>query len=971
MRSPSRAATSDDPSTPSGRQLGDGVEPITQELAGALVVVGCSVAVAQLGVDIAARLVDLSAVPALVAFHLSVVVACATGVALALRTVGLGRRPASDDDLGRNQFGYLLTALVALVAFVAGRLATSTIEPSVRWLLPIAAVPPLALAGDAIRRHRPSARPWLPTWGVVVAHVWVGVAGLTELAASSLPLDRSNLRVQSTELRSVGVSIFVIATVAGVLVARHGQRAAAARLVGAGLSGLATALLASDEPAAHLWPIRLVAALAVVTVAWGLLVDLGARSASPIDRTAVRRRLRAGVDRICRPAGRLLDIAARAASPATLVPRRRLDRSDSAAALVIVVVSAGSIALRVAWAIRVGWQPTGTAATVMARAWDVGTVNTPLVGTPTSLGSVGETSHPGPLLFDLLAPFVRLLGLRNGAFIGTALLNLGCWMVGVWAAFRAGGRSVAIGAWVVGGLVIHVAALGVIWDPFNVSVVLLAIYASLLASWAAASGVWRAWGWAVALGSLGTQAYLVHGLLVIGPVVWSGLAIAGVMWTTGDPVVRQRARSALRVGLLVGVAAWVQPAIDVVLNSGGNVRALANEVAASRPAVGISGTWRTVGWVLAIPPQWGRVTATIAGSGSAETFLGPPLPGLLVVLLIGGLWWRSRHHTLVIDRQLRVVAALLILGAVVNVTQLPRTHIRTYTVVWLVVVSLFIGFAVAVSVGFEVSRRRRPSQIQRQDAARLALLTLCSALIVASGLDTPMGIADVKGKAYAVDPAMPSLVDQVDRAIGDGEILVLGMDTQFNQVTADTLLSNLIVRGRRIRVEPGIGNYYGERRMIDPNWSGPMLWVTNGSAPVDPVGRRVARVVLPGWKKKRFDEVAEQVKRWVSGRGPVRLQPGVLPSLPKYLTGWIASDVCAQISQIEEGQSAVGTLPAGALAWLYADGAVQSPALPAHLQDDVEEMVGQAPIEVWQVAPAESAVSASDRLLRDGSECRR
>ena len=51
----------------------------------------------------------------------------------------------------------------------------------------------------------------------------------------------------------------------------------------------------------------------------------------------------------------------------------------------------------------------------MARAYDVGTANHPWGGMATSTGASGGASHPGPLLFDLLAPLVRWLGIQHAA----------------------------------------------------------------------------------------------------------------------------------------------------------------------------------------------------------------------------------------------------------------------------------------------------------------------------------------------------------------------------------------------------------------------------------------------------------------------------------------------------------------------------------------------------------------------------
>lgn len=927
--------------------------------------VALAVALLQLGVDLAARLVDISAAPALVAFHLLVATTILSGTALAARAVAARLPPGSGVEAER--YRYLLVALAASVVVLGGRLGTGTAAPTVRLLVPVAFVAPAALALDAIGERRRG--DGLPPAGVVV-HVAVVAAALGALAGASLPLDPPYFRVQAIELR--WAAAFIVAAAGAALASQRRLDTAAARLAVAAVCGLAVALVAAGGRADRLWLIRAAATLAVAMATLGLLRGMGVlRPVRSFDLGGLRRRAGGSIARLSRPVTRLLDTAIRSAAPAVLAPSRRLDRSGRIGAGVVVVGSTASIALRVAWALRVGWQPTGNVPTVMARAYDVGTSNHPLVGTVTSLGAAGGANHPGPLLFDVLAPFARLLGLRTGGFVGAALLNLGYWLVAVWAAFRAGGRTVAIGAWLVGALVIHVPVLGAVWEPFNTTVVLLAIYAVALASWAAASGAWRAWWWAVALGSLCAQAYLPMALLVIGPVLWSGLAMAGAARAATDPECSRQARRAVRGGLLIGAVAWAQPAIDVVANGGGNVRALVENVAAPRPAVGIAGVWRAVGWVLAVPPKWDRVTGTIASAGSADAFLGGPVvPGLVVATVLGVVWWRGRERPAMVDHQLRVVAVLVLVGAAVNVTQLPRTNIRAYTVVWLVVASMVVGFAIAVSVGFEVARRRPPSG-SWPGLARWGLLSVASVLVLGSGLATPSSIADVKGRPYTIDAMVPTLVEQVNRSTGGEEVLVLAMDTQFNQVMADTLVSNMIVDGRPVLVEPDIGNYYGTARMAGPDWTGTMLWVTNASAPGRPPGRRIARAEVAGWTEQRFEDVAQKIEAFVAGNGPVRFRTGTGLDLSKYLSGWIDGDVCVQAERSASGRDLPGSVPAGALAWLYADGAVTAPVLPDELRVEVEELVGLAPVEVWRVQTTKTSAPPSSRLLRDGSQCRR
>lgn len=919
--------------------------------------------------EVMARGSDIAAVPAVIALHVEVMAGLVVGFALLVRGATGTRTTDGPKGVVRGCTA-LATSFLASFALCVGRLATGATGPTVRWLVPLLLVPPIALAVD-LARGPTTDRPH-PDPGEVM-RVGLVVASLGCVSATILPSPRPGLDVRTIEVTGLGALIAVVAL--GATVARVRPRPGPqVRLMCVAGSGLVIALMARTPPGL---PQSAAASLALGLGAWVLVVPgeaISARrrwAALGVGWRDIACRALATTGRVRARGGDLLDVTARKVAPGALAPSRPLDQRTLVYAVVVLLASVASMLWRVGWAVRVGWQPTGNVPTVLARAWDVGTAATPLVGTPTSLGTAGGASHPGPLLFDFLAPFVRILGLRAGGLVGSVVLNLGCWMVGTWAAFRAGGRMVAIGAWTLGGVMIHIALLGVVWEPFNVTVVLLAIYATFLACWATTTGTWRAWWCAVGLGSLTTQAYLPHGLLVIGPIVWSGCVLAAVARNCPENPQRRRARLALRVGLALAAVAWVQPALDILLRSGGNLAALLAELEAPRPSVGISGVWRAAGWMYSMPPRWGRVTESLAAAGSADSFLGSPaVIGLGLATLLATLWWWTRRSVPMVDRQLCVLAALLLVGAALNVTQLPREGIRTYTVAWMVVASMSLLFSAVVAIGFHVSRWRSTRGGGAVGSrGRSTALVLGTVLVVTLGLRAPAGIADVKGAAYAIDPAVPDLLDQVRSDSGEGEVLVLGMNTQFQQVVADTIVSQLIVEGRDVRVEPGIGNYYGDDRMIGPAWSGPMLWVTNGTAAIDPQGRRIARAELPGWTRAGFDDVVAEVDAWARAHRPVRLRPSVGTSLPKYLGPWAGSATCGIVTQVEAGRYDVGRLPAGALAWLYADGLVAQPALPRDLQAEVEVAVGQAPIEVWAVAPMASGEPSSDRLLPDGSSC--
>ena len=85
-------------------------------------------------------------------------------------------------------------------------------------------------------------------------------------------------------------------------------------------------------------------------------------------------------------------------------------RCTPTAALLALTLAPLLVAVLHAW--RAGWVPIGDHGLIELRAADVLTADHPWLGTWTSasLSAGTDLNNPGPLLFDLLAPFVKVLG---------------------------------------------------------------------------------------------------------------------------------------------------------------------------------------------------------------------------------------------------------------------------------------------------------------------------------------------------------------------------------------------------------------------------------------------------------------------------------------------------------------------------------------------------------------------------------
>lgn len=203
-------------------------------------------------------------------------------------------------------------------------------------------------------------------------------------------------------------------------------------------------------------------------------------------------------------------------------------------------------------------------AMIALRSRDVLTEHHPLVGMASS-GSTPESAfnHPGPLLFDVLAAPVRLLGDSTGIAVGAALINIVA-IVGIVVAARGvGGERVAVLgaagtcalAWIMGSETLY--------DAWNPNVLVLPFLWFALLAWHVACGGLRRLPLAVAVGSFCVQAHL--GFPIVVGVVLAAALVAGIRWPLSEG---GAVRRPLALAAAVGLVAWAQPIWEQLFGDG-------------------------------------------------------------------------------------------------------------------------------------------------------------------------------------------------------------------------------------------------------------------------------------------------------------------------------------------------------------------------------------------------------------------
>jgi hypothetical protein len=299
-----------------------------------------------------------------------------------------------------------------------------------------------------------------------------------------------------------------------------------------------------------------------------------------------------------------------------------------------------------------GWQPIGDNGILLVRARDVGTSNHPLLGSWTSASLVLDqhVNNPGPLYFDAVAPWLRLLGPWVGLAVGVMVMNVAASSGAVLAARRiAGATSMAAVAVVVVGVQF---AMGseLLFDMWQPNALVLPFLAYLVVVTGLAGGdLWMA-PWALGLGSLVVQTHMSHAVLV-AVMTLAGLGLC--VWALrrrGEPVAWRRPVSWTAA---VVVLAWAQPVIEQFTSRGdGNLSRIAGAATAGEAdpigwsratklvaEIGVMGPWFTRrSYGSALPPTASNAPIQgIVGLGTALVVLA-----LLGVAIGLGVLWAVR-----------------------------------------------------------------------------------------------------------------------------------------------------------------------------------------------------------------------------------------------------------------------------------------------------------------------------------------
>ena len=528
-------------------------------------------------------------------------------------------------------------------------------------------------------------------------------------------------------------------------------------------------------------------------------------------------------------------------------PRSAVTSGRRLLAAVLVMVNL-PIAVATVRALARGWQPIGDNGILLVRARDVGTEHHPLLGSWTSASLVLDqhVNNPGPLYFDAVAPWVRLLGPWVGLAVGVMVMNMAASSGAVLAARRiTGATSMVAMAVVVVGLQF---AMGseLLFDVWQPNALVLPFLAYLVVVAALAGGdLWMA-PWALGLGSLVVQTHMSHAVLVaVMTLAGIGSCVAALR-RRGQPVAWRR--PVIWTGVVV-VVAWSQPVIEQFTSRGdGNLSRIASAAAAGEgDPIGWSRATKLVAEIAVMGPWFTRRSY---GSALPPTASDAPIQGIVglgtalvvlavVAVAIGlGVVWAVRTGREAAATMAGVAGAALAAGYVaLAISPVNLVAVAIHQMRWLWPIAALVT---ATGLTLVLSSLRSRPHLQGRAVVGCAVLAAAVALanLPTYTSDAP-GPTDQREDDLAVGQ---ELMSQLDALEGRGTVLYDTSTLLFAEPYSGMTFAEMQDRGIPfVFDDEGSIRQFGEGRRHDGS-ADVRVWQVEGAAAltVPPGAERVA-----------------------------------------------------------------------------------------------------------------------------------
>lgn len=357
------------------------------------------------------------------------------------------------------------------------------------------------------------------------------------------------------------------------------------------------------------------------------------------------------------------------------------------------------------------WLPVGDWASMLFRTGQVGTGDTPLIGTY----SVKGWAHPGPVIYYAAAPLDRLTSGDPRSLEWTAAILNAVTISAIGAvAWRRGRYPLTVAVLIFVGLLIHglgPATLVNLWNPF---LGLLPFLLAVLLAWDAALGRPEAVVVAAVPATVAIQCHVSFGPLLAVVAVWlvcwtrwrrlvpddEPVAGAGMDAARTGPLRHQLGRAGT-LALVVAAVLWLPPLVDLVFDTHNLVLAAGHLAAGAGEQIGLVEG-------LSLVSRHVRPDGPWMGGAEPSNFrnaLGSgPVVVFVVLAVLAGCVHVARR------RRLADVAALATLTIALVVAAIPAAGnlvepVFLYLTQWLKVIGMLVWF----TVGWTIWRVAEPS----------------------------------------------------------------------------------------------------------------------------------------------------------------------------------------------------------------------------------------------------------------------
>ena len=460
-------------------------------------------------------------------------------------------------------------------------------------------------------------------------------------------------------------------------------------------------------------------------------------------------------------------------------------------ALLVVVVVVFS------WkAATLDWKAAGDLSVIRLRALDVGTSNTPLVGPYSRF----QWNHPGPMLSFAFAPWARLFGSSGvGILIGAFVANLAAMFGAAWVARRSSNVLFFLTSIVLAAFVL-LAQSGELFNPWNPFVVVLPLFAALIAAWGTFRGDRVAAVVLVIAASFAIQGHIGAAPLgVLALLIGGGGLLYAIARSAGEDRRGFVTTSLIAVGVMF--VCWIPPLLDQFFGTGNLGRLVRFQFTATEPSAGLRFALDQVTRLLTFPP--GREVGFLGVVGT-----GPVVPWMAIALLAATVvaWRKSWHDRL----QLALVAwlSIAVTGlAISGIKGIPFQYVFRWS--WAMVLVVWIACLwVGVSLLLELAPVRRWFTA----GAALVLAGLLGALLVFGVSFRTVQGWDEQLRLY--EPLMQPTLDVLQEA--PKPVMVVTYLGMADGTVANELLARGDELGLDLRRTPELSFIFGSKRSVDP-----------------------------------------------------------------------------------------------------------------------------------------------------------